>query len=103
MLTSENKQLCDQAARCWFLTGATASGKTEVSLEMARLLDAEIISLDSMAIYRGMDIGTAKPSAEARDQVPHHLIDIVDPTESFSVSQYRQQAMETIASMAACS
>jgi tRNA dimethylallyltransferase len=99
MQISENKKLCDRAAGCWFLTGATASGKTEVSLEMARLLDAEIISLDSMAIYRGMDIGTAKPSADARQQVSHHLIDIVEPTDTFSVSQYRDQAMETIESI----
>ena len=58
-----NSELCDLAAQCWFLTGATASGKTQVSLEMAQLLNAEIISLDSMAIYRGMDIGTAKPDS----------------------------------------
>lgn len=96
MTTAENKKLCDLAARCWFLTGATASGKTAVSLEMARLLDAEIISLDSMAIYRGMDIGTAKPGKEVRRQVPHHLIDIVEPSDNYSVSQYREQAMEAI-------
>ena len=96
MTSNDNKLLCDRAAECWFLTGATASGKTRVSIEMARLLNAEIISLDSMAIYRGMDIGTAKPIPETRDLVPHHLIDIVEPTESFSVSQYRERALETI-------
>ena len=88
-----NSELCDLAAQCWFLTGATASGKTQVSLEMAQLLNAEIISLDSMAIYRGMDIGTAKPDLAARQRVPHHMLDIVDPTEAFSVSQYRERAM----------
>lgn len=93
---ADNKAKCDLAAACWFLTGATASGKTKVSLELARLLDAEIISLDSMAIYRGMDIGTAKPSAAQRQLVPHHLLDIVDPIEPFSVSQYREAALETI-------
>lgn len=77
-----------QAAECWFLTGATAAGKTRVGLELAGLLNAEIISLDSMAIYREMDIGTAKPSPEQRRQVPHHLIDILAPTEEFSVNQY---------------
>jgi tRNA dimethylallyltransferase len=92
----DNRALCDRAAACWFLTGATASGKTAISLEMARLLNAEIISLDSMAIYRGMDIGTAKPSLALRTKVPHHLIDIVNPNETFSVSQYRQRALETI-------
>ena len=91
-----SESLCDQAAACWFLTGATASGKSQVSLRMAQLLDAEIISLDSMAIYRGMDIGTAKPPLAAQQQVPHHMLDIVDPTESFSVSQYRDQAMTMV-------
>ena len=96
LLAADNRKLCDRAAECWFLTGATASGKTNVSIEMARLLDAEIISLDSMAIYRDMNIGTAKPSLEHQQQVAHHLIDIADPTEAFSVSQYRDQAMATI-------
>lgn len=92
----DNRQQCEIAANCWYLTGATASGKTRVSLAMAHRLNAEIISLDSMALYRGMDIGTAKPDANEREQVPHHLIDIVDPNESFSVSQYRELAMSTI-------
>ncbi len=61
----------------WFLTGPTASGKTAVGIELARLIDAEIISLDSMALYRGMDIGTAKPTPQERQAVPHHLIDIL--------------------------
>lgn len=91
-----NRERCQLARRCWFLTGATASGKTRVSLELARRLDAEIISLDSMAIYRGMDIGTAKPTPEQQAQVPHHLIDIVDPVESFSVSQFRDAAHRVI-------
>ncbi len=84
------------ALKCWFLTGATASGKTKVSLELARILDAEIISLVSMAIYRGMDIGTAKPDSAQRSAVPHHLIDIVDPPEAFSVSEYRDSALKKI-------
>jgi tRNA dimethylallyltransferase len=75
-------------AACWFLSGATAAGKTQVGLELAERLGAEIISLDSMALYRGMDIGTAKPTAAQRARVPHHLLDILDPTEEFSVSQY---------------
>lgn len=84
------------ARRCWFLTGATAAGKTRVGLELAERLAAEIISLDSMAIYRGMDVGTAKPTAEDRARVPHHLLDLVDPTEEFSVSQYLDLAREKI-------
>jgi tRNA dimethylallyltransferase len=73
---------------CWFLTGATAVGKTAIGVALAKRLGAEIISLDSMAIYRGMDIGTAKPSPAIRELVPHHLIDIVDPDEEYSVAQY---------------
>ncbi len=73
---------------CWYLTGPTAAGKTSVGMEMARLLGAEIISLDSMAVYRGMDVGTAKPTAEQLRAIPHHLIDVLDPVEDFSVSNY---------------
>ena len=78
----------DFASDCWFLTGPTAAGKTRVGLELARQLDAEIISLDSMAVYRGMDIGTAKPTAAERVLVPHHLIDLVDPDSDYSLAQY---------------
>ena len=91
-----NRQLCLEALSCWFLTGATASGKTAISLELAERLNAEIISLDSMSIYRRMDIGTAKPTREQRARVPHHLIDIRDPHETFSVSQYRELAHAAI-------
>ncbi|MFM7116888.1 MAG: tRNA (adenosine(37)-N6)-dimethylallyltransferase, partial [Planctomycetota bacterium] len=91
-----NRQLCLEALSCWFLTGATASGKTVISLELAERLNAEIISLDSMSIYRRMDIGTAKPTLEQRASVPHHLIDIRDPHETFSVSQYRDLAHAAI-------
>jgi len=71
-----------------FLTGPTASGKSDVALELADQLNAEIISVDSMAVYRDMNIGTAKPTASARMRVPHHLIDLVEPTEDYSVSQF---------------
>lgn len=82
---------------CWFLTGATAVGKTAIGVALAQRLGAEIISVDSMAIYRGMDIGTAKPSPEVRSLVPHHLIDIVDPGEEYSVAQYVDAVTETVA------
>lgn len=85
------------ALDCWFLSGATAVGKTQVAISLARRIGAEIISLDSMAVYRGMDIGTAKPSPEEQDQVPHHLIDVVDPSEEFSIERYLELAQETIA------
>src|SRR5690349_11493727 len=81
--------------RCWFLAGPTAAGKTALSLELAERIGAEVISLDSMSIYRGMDIGTAKPEPAARERVPHHLIDIVDPHEEFSLADYLQRA-ETV-------
>jgi tRNA dimethylallyltransferase len=82
---------------CWFLTGATAVGKTSIGIALAEGIGAEIISLDSMAIYRGMDIGTAKPPHELRERVPHHLIDIVDPAEEYSVSQYVDAAAAAVA------
>jgi tRNA dimethylallyltransferase len=86
---------------CWFLTGATASGKTGVGLALAQRLGAEIISLDSMAIYRGMDIGTAKPSAAERAVVPHHLLDIVNPADEYSVAQYVAAAEATVTELRA--
>ncbi|MDP7062474.1 MAG: tRNA (adenosine(37)-N6)-dimethylallyltransferase MiaA [Planctomycetota bacterium] len=76
----------------YFLLGPTASGKTEVALDLAGRLDAEILSLDSMLVYRGMDIGTAKPSAKEMATVPHHLIDLVEPSEEFSVARYLEAA-----------
>jgi tRNA dimethylallyltransferase len=81
---------------CWFLSGATAIGKTGVGVALARRLGAEIIALDSMTVYRGMDIGTAKPTAEERSAVPHHLLDIVDPADEFSVAQYVDAAAATV-------
>ncbi|HLA83367.1 MAG TPA: tRNA (adenosine(37)-N6)-dimethylallyltransferase MiaA [Thermoguttaceae bacterium] len=77
---------------CWFLTGPTASGKTTVGLELARRIGAEIISMDSMALYRGMDIGTAKPSAAERREVVHHLVDVLESGEEFSLAQYVEAA-----------
>jgi len=78
------------------LTGPTASGKTAAAVAVAQRLGAEIISLDSMAIYRGMDIGTAKPSVAEQGGVPHHLIDIIEPHQEFSVAQYLSAAEQTV-------
>ena len=75
------------------ICGATASGKTALSLACAKKLNTEIISADSMLVYKGLDIGTAKPSEEERDGVVHHLIDVVDAKESFSVSDYERLAL----------
>jgi tRNA dimethylallyltransferase len=76
------------ALNCWFLTGPTASGKSAVGVVLARRINAEIISLDSMALYRRMDIGTAKPTSDERQSVPHHLIDVIEPHEEYSLAQY---------------
>ena len=75
------------------ITGPTASGKTALSLSLAKALDAEIISSDSMQIYKGMDIGTAKATAEERSLVPHHMIDFLSPRENYSVESYRASAL----------
>ncbi len=78
------------------LVGPTASGKTALSLLAAERLGGEILCMDSMQIYRGMDIGTAKPTKEEQARVPHHLHSFLNPDESFSVSQYAQKAREVI-------
>src|SRR5579872_885279 len=74
--------------QCWFLAGPTASGKSAAGCELAGLLNAEIIALDSMSLYRGMDVGTAKPDAAAQRRVPHHLVDVLDPHEEYSLAEY---------------
>lgn len=79
------------------LTGPTAVGKTELSLALAKALSGEIISADSMQVYRGMDIGTAKIRPEERRGIPHHLIDILDPEEDFDVYAFQKAAKEAIA------
>ncbi len=76
------------------ITGPTASGKTSLSLSLAERLSGEIISCDSMQIYKGMDIGTAKATDDERGRIPHHLIDIVPPSENFSAFRYRECAIE---------
>ncbi|WP_027363710.1 tRNA (adenosine(37)-N6)-dimethylallyltransferase MiaA [Desulfotruncus alcoholivorax] len=78
------------------ITGPTASGKTSVAVKVAKKLDGEIISADSMLIYRYMNIGTAKPTPEEMEGVPHYLIDIVDPDDKFSVQIYQRLAREAI-------
>lgn len=80
----------------WILTGPTASGKSEAAFHAACSIGAEIISADSMQVYRGMDIGTAKPSREARTRVPHHLIDVVEPSESYSVGRFTHDVQKTL-------
>jgi len=83
--------------RAVYLTGPTASGKTAVGVELARRLDAEVVALDSMTLYRGMDVGTAKPTPAEMRGVPHHLIDVLDPWEAASVAGYRAWAADAVA------
>lgn len=78
------------------LMGPTASGKTALALALAARLPAEIVSVDSALVYRGMDIGSAKPSLQERAQVPHHLIDILDPAEPYSAARFAEDAQRLI-------
>jgi tRNA dimethylallyltransferase len=75
------------------LMGPTASGKTPLALELAKQFPVEIVSVDSAQVYRGMDVGTAKPSHAERAAVPHHLVDIIDPTETYSAARFRSDAL----------
>src|SRR6201997_4921733 len=79
------------------LTGPTGSGKSALAVDLAERLGAEIISMDSMALYRGMDIGTAKPGSEERRRVSHHLVDVLEPWESASVAWWLVEAARCVA------
>ena len=79
--------------------GPTASGKTGVAVDLVRELSCEIVSVDSAQIYRHMDIGTAKPDAATRTAVPHHLLDLIDPTEPYSAGRFRDDAQRAIAAI----
>jgi tRNA dimethylallyltransferase len=83
------------------LTGPTACGKTELALELAERVPVEIVSMDSAMVYRGLDIGTAKPSAAVRARVPHHLIDIVEPTDAYSAGRFARDAAAAVREIAA--
>ncbi len=78
------------------ITGPTASGKTNVSVQVAKALGSEVICADSMQIYRGCDIGTAKATKEERQGVPHHMLDIVDPDEEYSAAEFQKEALSLI-------
>ncbi len=81
--------------------GATASGKTALSLSCAKAFNGEIISADSMLVYKGLDIGTAKPTMEERQGIPHYMIDVAEPTDSFSVSDYEKSALPIVSDLLA--
>ncbi|CAL1240532.1 tRNA (adenosine(37)-N6)-dimethylallyltransferase MiaA [Candidatus Methylocalor cossyra] len=76
--------------------GPTAAGKTQLAVQLAQRLDGEIISVDSAQVYRGLDIGTAKPGPDERQGIPHHLIDILDPAESYSTGRFRRDALALV-------
>jgi len=84
-----------------FLMGPTASGKTALAIELAKRLPCDIISVDSALVYRGMDIGTAKPTAEEQAQAPHRLLDLIEPTEAYSAADFRRDALSEIESIVA--
>ena len=81
--------------------GPTAAGKTDLALEIAKQYPVEIISVDSALVYKGMDIGTAKPEADILQRYPHHLVDIIDPTESYSVGRFREDALRLMSEITA--
>jgi tRNA dimethylallyltransferase len=81
--------------------GPTASGKTRLAIELAKALNGEVVSVDSALVYRGMDIGTAKPDLAERQGVPHYLIDILDPAESYSTGRFREEALALMADITA--
>ena len=83
---------------CWILTGPTAAGKTALGLLLARRLDAEIVSVDSMAVYRGLDIGTAKPTPAQRAEVAHHVVDVAEPAEIYTVARWLADAAAAVES-----
>src|SRR5918994_1706090 len=83
------------------LVGPTASGKTEAAIAIAERLGAEICSVDSMLVYRGMDVGTAKPNADDRLRIPHHLLDVADPSERFTVARFQELGRAAIDDLAA--
>src|SRR2546425_658044 len=78
------------------LAGPTAAGESEGALELAERLEGEIVSVDSMQVYRGLDIGTAKPSLSERQRVPHHLLDVVELSETFDAAKFVRLAQEAV-------
>ena len=94
-------QLPQQLPQAIFLMGPTASGKTSVAVELAQTLPVELISVDSALVYRDMNIGTAKPDVATLASAPHHLIDIISPTESYSAAAFRQDALGLMADITA--
>ncbi len=96
-MTARRTNLPDRPPPVILLMGPTASGKTRVAMSLARRLPVEIVSVDSAIVYRGMDIGTAKPDPAMRAEAPHHLIDIIDPTDAYSAARFAADAWRLVA------
>ena len=86
----------DSREKVLIILGATAAGKSSLGIKLAEILQTEIISADSMAVYKNFDIGTAKPSADELKKIPHHLINILEPQEKFSVAEFVRRASKII-------
>lgn len=89
---SKSSLLSTQGSKLLVIVGPTASGKSNLALKLAKLCNGEIICADSRTVYKGLDIGTAKPSEQDRVEVPHHLLDIVEPNENFTAADFKQKA-----------
>jgi tRNA dimethylallyltransferase len=100
MRTTSLWGICDRPARVAAIVGPTAAGKTACALRIATTLGAEIVSMDSMQIYRAMDVGTSKPPSDMIDRVPHHMIDLKDPDEDVTVAEFQALARSAIADIA---
>lgn len=99
-LLSDSYAVMSDEAPLWVaIVGPTGSGKSQLALELAKHVALEVVSCDSQAIYRGLDIGTAKPSGEERASLPHHLVDVAEPWEDFSAARYAELADQAIAAI----
>src|ERR1700677_29640 len=96
-MANPSSPLSSSICRSIFIAGPTAVGKSEIALALAEKIDGEIISVDSMQVYRGLDIGTAKPDAATQKRIPHHLIDVCDLAEPFDAAKFVQLANQAVA------
>src|ERR1700677_133703 len=96
-MANPSSPLSSSICRSIFIAGPTAAGKSEVAVALAEKIGGEIISVDSMQVYRGLDIGTAKPDAATQKRIPHHLIDVCDLSEPFDAAQFVRLASQAIA------
>src|SRR5258706_5869093 len=101
LTSAEPSSTSQVAVRAYALLGPTASGKSQMALALAERVPLEIVSMDSAQVYRGLDIGTAKPSSAERAQVAHHLIDVLDPDRSYSTGSWRTDALRAISQVLA--